>query len=187
MTVPSGHLRRLREQRDSRRLGVAKVLRETPNATDIEVAKVFGVDRHTIGEDRKFLMQQVNNEALTEMQQWQAEHIEELQVLRKQLEDPAIKPADKVALALAIVREDRKVKGYTINKSVSANFNADAEPIGPYRKFVQAVRGLDEAQIEQLFLMARNIPRKGFTMVEPPKTSPLWTRNQLTESTDANS
>ena len=70
-------------------------------------------------------------------------------------------------------------------KSITANMNVDAENIGPYRKFVLAVAGLDESQIEQLLLMAREIPRKPFVMVGPPKTSPLWTKNQLTEGDDA--
>jgi hypothetical protein len=75
MTTPSNHLRSLgghlrarQERQASRRLGVAKVLRETPDATNVELAKVFDVDRDTIAEDRKFLMSQVNEGALSETQ-----------------------------------------------------------------------------------------------------------------------
>jgi hypothetical protein len=54
----------------------------------------------------------------------------------------------------------------------------DAENLGPYRKFVLAVRGLDESQIEELLTAARAVPRKIRPMPQPPKTSPLW-KNQL--------
>jgi hypothetical protein len=116
--VTKDHLRNLRgplrarqERQASRRLGVAKVLRETPSATNVELAKMFDVDRDTIAEDRKFLMSQVNQEAKTEFQQWRDEHIAELQELRTKLEDPSLRAAEKVALALAIIREDSKIKG----------------------------------------------------------------------------
>ena len=68
MTAPAAHLRKLREGQASRRLGVAKALRETPNATDIELAKVFDVSRNTIAEDRKAIMGLVSNETQNEMQ-----------------------------------------------------------------------------------------------------------------------
>src|SRR5580698_6756464 len=68
VTAPAAHLRKLREGQASRRLGVAKVLRETPNATDIELARIFDVSRNTIAEDRKAIMGLVNNETQTEMQ-----------------------------------------------------------------------------------------------------------------------
>jgi hypothetical protein len=64
----SGHLRKRQEQQASRRLGVAKVLRETPTATNVELARVFDVDRDTIAEDRKYLMALTKNEAVTETQ-----------------------------------------------------------------------------------------------------------------------
>jgi hypothetical protein len=64
----NGHLRKRQEQQASRRLGVAKILRETPSATNVELARVFDVDRDTIAEDRKYLMTLTKNEAVTETQ-----------------------------------------------------------------------------------------------------------------------
>jgi hypothetical protein len=61
--------------------------------------------------------------------------------------------------------------------------NADAENLGPYRQFVLACRGLDEAQFQELLSVAREMPRKTFTAPGPPATSPLW----LEDSNDATS
>jgi hypothetical protein len=86
MTAPSQHLRDLREQRESRRLGVAKALRETPNATNIELAEVFGVTRDTIREDRKALMEQLKRNTLTETEQLRADMVGRLEALNTELE-----------------------------------------------------------------------------------------------------
>ena len=86
MTPPSNQIRSLRgsnrarlERQSSRRLGVAKVLRETPNATNVELAQLFDVDRDTVAEDRKFLMNQVNDNALTETQLYRADQLTRIQ------------------------------------------------------------------------------------------------------------
>ena len=80
------HLRNLRgpmrerlERQASRRLGVAKILRETPDATNVELAKLFDVDRDTIAEDRKFLMVQANQETKTEMQLYRDDQLTRVQ------------------------------------------------------------------------------------------------------------
>ena len=183
MTAPASYLRDLREQRESRRLGVAKVLRETPNATNVELAKVFGVNRDTIQEDRKFLMTQVNQEALSETQLYRDDQLTRITAKWDEIEtDDTMSGAEKHLAWARWMKLEMDLRGTAApTKSVTANVNVDAENIGPYRKFVLAVAGLDESQIEHLLLMAREIPRKPFVMVQPPKTSPLWTKNQLTE------
>lgn len=81
MTAPSQHLRDLREQRESRRLGVAKALRETPNATNMELAKVFGVSRNTIAEDRTAIVEQLKRNTLTETEQLRQDMLKRLEHL----------------------------------------------------------------------------------------------------------
>jgi hypothetical protein len=96
VTAPTTHLRKLREQRDSRRLGVAKALRETPNATDIELAKIFDVSRNTIAEDRKYLMTLVKNEALTETQLYRENQLTRITEKWDEIEtDPTMSGAEK--------------------------------------------------------------------------------------------
>jgi hypothetical protein len=86
MTLRSQHLRDLREQRESRRLGVAKALRDTPDTTNIELAKVFGVTRDTIALDRKALVEQMTKSALTETELLRADMVDRLENLNKELE-----------------------------------------------------------------------------------------------------
>jgi predicted transcriptional regulator len=61
-------------------------------------------------------------------------------------------------------------------RSESVNVNVDGQNVGPYRKFVQACSGLELDQIEQLFVMAREMPRRTRPLPEPPTTSPLWVK-----------
>jgi Bacterial regulatory proteins, luxR family len=68
-------------------------------------------------------------------------------------------------------------------RSVATNVNVDAQNVGPYRKFVLACSGLEESQIEQLLVMAREMPRISRPRPEPPDSSPLWAK-QLKEAND---
>jgi len=86
MTAPSQYLRDLREQQTSRRLGVAKALRETPDATNIELAKVFDVSRNTIAEDRKAIMEEMTKSTLTETELLRAEMVTKLEALEAEVE-----------------------------------------------------------------------------------------------------
>lgn len=86
MTAPSGYLRTLRESQASRRLGVAKALRETPDATDIELAAIFCVSRNTIAEDRQALMEQLTKTATTEMELLREDLRQKLESYEKEVE-----------------------------------------------------------------------------------------------------
>jgi hypothetical protein len=86
MTAPSQYLRDLREQRESRRLGVAKTLRDTPTATNIELARVFGVTRDTIAADRQAIMEQLKQSTLTETEQLRVSMLQRLQHLLDEIE-----------------------------------------------------------------------------------------------------
>jgi hypothetical protein len=114
MAAPTAYLRKLREQRDSRRLGVARCLRETPNATDIELAKIFDVSRNTIALDRKYLMAQVVKESITTVGEYRQQQLarlsarrQELVDLRKRLMDHLIDPKEAVDLALKILAREK--------------------------------------------------------------------------------
>ena len=65
---------------------MAKVLRETPNATNIELAKVFGVNRDTISEDRKAIVEQLKQQTMTETEALRAEMVQRLEHLNTELE-----------------------------------------------------------------------------------------------------
>jgi hypothetical protein len=96
MTAPAAHLRKLREGQASRRLGVAKVLRETPNATNVELARIFDVDRDTIAEDRKAIMSLVNNETQTEMQLYRDDQLARITEKWREIDlDPTMSGAEK--------------------------------------------------------------------------------------------
>lgn len=93
MTAPSHHLRSLSahlrnrlEEQTSRRLGVARALRETPDATNIELAKVFDVSRNTIAEDRKAIMEQLVASTKTESELLRAEMVKTLDGLVVEVE-----------------------------------------------------------------------------------------------------
>jgi hypothetical protein len=68
MTAPSGylrslsgHLRKRLEEQTARRLSLAKALREAPDATNVQLATMFGVSRNTIQLDREAIMEQLQN------------------------------------------------------------------------------------------------------------------------------
>ena len=86
MTAPSQYLRDLREQRESRRLGVAKALRDTPNATNIELAKVFRVTRDTIAQDRKAIVEEIRKQTTNETELLRADMVQRLEHLNNELE-----------------------------------------------------------------------------------------------------
>src|SRR5271157_5475119 len=164
VTTPSkDHLRMLRgpirarlEKQTSRRLGVAKILRETPDATNIELAKIFDVDRDTIAEDRKFLMAQINQEAKSETQLWRDEHIAELNKLRESLEDFLIPAEKRIELALAIIREDSKIKGTAApTKSIVGHVNGpQLDPL--YLDIRQELLDLSDDDKQEALLLMRN-------------------------------
>ena len=86
MTAPSEYLRTLREARESRRLSLAKALRETPNATNIQLAKVFGVSRNTIAEDRQAIIEQLKVSTVDETERLRAAMVQRLERLDGEIE-----------------------------------------------------------------------------------------------------
>lgn len=86
MTAPSQYLRELREGALRRRLELAKLLRDDPKATNIELAKALGVNRDTIAEDRKVIMEQMTKSTLTETELMRAEMVNRLEILEAEVQ-----------------------------------------------------------------------------------------------------
>ena len=145
-----------------------------------EQAKVLGVSYITVRRDRKALMEQARNETLTEMQLYREDQLARIADKWEEIEsDETMTGAEKHLAWSRWMKLEMDLRGTAApTRSESLSVNADAENIGPYRKFVLAVQGLDETQIEQLLLTAREMPRKPFVMVQPPKNSPLWGNTQ---------
>jgi hypothetical protein len=68
-------IRNDREARARRHLELARLLRDDPQATNVDLAKALHVDRHTITSDRLAIMTQVNQEALTETQLYREDQL----------------------------------------------------------------------------------------------------------------
>jgi hypothetical protein len=182
MTAPSGYLRTLREEQSRRRLEVARLVRDTPNVTDVELAKALNVSRNTIREDRLALMAEVNQDAKSEFQIWRGEHIEELRRLREQLLDHLIPPEKRIELALKIIAQDARLKGTEApSKSISANVNVNPEHSEDYLLFREACAELTEEQIHDVRLYAKALPR---TWVAPPIEVNFPPMKALPEATD---
>jgi hypothetical protein len=86
MTAPQNHLRKLREVREQRRLQLARLLRENPDLTNGDLSKALNVNRDTIAEDRKALMEQLTKNTLNETEQLREEMCGRLQKLNDELE-----------------------------------------------------------------------------------------------------
>ena len=86
MTPLPEHLCRMCEGQASRRLGVAKALRQNPDATNVQLAKAFGVNRDTIALDRKVIMEQMVKSTLTETELTRAEMLKKLEALEAEVQ-----------------------------------------------------------------------------------------------------
>lgn len=86
MTGPSPYVRQKREEAARRRLELAKLLRENPEATNIQLAKVLNVNRDTIALDRKALMEMVKNDAKTETELLRGEMVQKLEGLEAEVQ-----------------------------------------------------------------------------------------------------
>jgi hypothetical protein len=155
------HLRKLREQRESRRLGVAKVLRETPNATDIELAKIFDVSRNTIREDRKYLMTLVKNEALTETQLYREVQLTRITAKWNEIEtDPTMTGAEKHLAWSRWMKLEMDLRGTAApTRSENLNVNLNPEHSEEFLLFKEACAGLTEDQRHEVRAYAKGLPR----------------------------
>lgn len=79
-------IRNDREAAARRRLELAKMLRDDPKATNVQLAKALHVNRDTIALDRKVLMEMVKNDAKTETELLRSQMVEELEGLKDEVE-----------------------------------------------------------------------------------------------------
>jgi hypothetical protein len=86
VTGPSQYVRQKREEAAHRRLELAKLLRDDPTATNISLAKSLGVNRDTIAEDRKAIMEQMTKSTLTETELMRAEMVTKLESLEAEVQ-----------------------------------------------------------------------------------------------------
>ena len=87
MTAPTGYLRDLREQQTTRRLQLARLLRDDPKATNVELAKTLGVNRDTIALDRKAIMEEMTKNTFTETELMRAEMVNKLESLEAEVQN----------------------------------------------------------------------------------------------------
>lgn len=141
------------EARKNRLLELLAEGKTQSEAAEILRVENYPADLRTVQRDVQSLRGQWGKENMTQFEQWRDEHIAELQELREKLEDPSIEAKDKIALALAIIREDSRIKGTAApSKSITANVNADVDPakLVGYREFLYHTRHLTEDDIRRL-------------------------------------
>jgi hypothetical protein len=138
----------------------------------------------TLSRIKKEVMQQARSETQTEMQLYRQDQLTRIQEKWDEIEnDESMSGAEKHLAWSRWMKLEMDLRGTAApSKSITAHVDA-TENIGPYRKFVLACSGLEESQIEQLFVVARDMPRISRPRPEPPTTSPLWVK-QLKEATD---
>jgi hypothetical protein len=150
-----GPMRARQERQTSRRLGVAKILRESPSATNVELASIFDVDRDTIAEDRKFLMNQATGEATTEMQLYRQDQLTRIQEKWDEIEnDESMSGAEKHLAWSRWMKLEMDLRGTAApTKSISANVNVEQQviPIEQQLEYLNAFAGLyEDERLEEL-------------------------------------
>jgi len=86
MSAPSKYLRQKREEATRRRLELAKLLRDDPDATNIELSRALNVTRNTIALDRKVIMEELTKSTLTQTELMRAEMVQELESLKDEVQ-----------------------------------------------------------------------------------------------------
>jgi DNA-binding Lrp family transcriptional regulator len=166
-----------RAERQARALDLMK-----SGETQEAIAEILGVSRTTFWRDLQAIEARYVEGSKEDVASFKKSQYEALIRIESATAEGSIEP--EVANALVRVRDSvARLLGLNApSKSITAHVDA-TENIGPYRKFVLACSGLEESQIEQLFVVARDMPRISRPRPEPPTTSPLWVK-QLKEATD---
>jgi DNA repair exonuclease SbcCD nuclease subunit len=86
MAGPSNLVREAREAASRRRLEIAKILREDPATTNIQLAKMLNVSRNTITSDRASIMENLTKETLTTTEALREQMAARLERLDEELE-----------------------------------------------------------------------------------------------------
>lgn len=145
------------EARKNRLLELLTEGKTQADAAEILRLEGYPADVRTVRRDVMSLKGQWGEQNMSQFEVWRGEHIEELRDLRTKLEDPLIRPAEKVALALAIIREDSRIKGTAApSKSIHATVN------GPqldalYLEIRQELIDADDATKQEALLLVRDL------------------------------
>lgn len=149
MTTPpklQPYLRQRREAQARRRLELARLLQETPDATNIELAKALHVDRDTIAEDRKHLMSVVSNEAKDEMQIYREDQLTRIATKWDEIEnDDTMTGAEKHLAWSRWMKLEMDLRGTAApTKSISAHVDGNQQvlPIEQQLEYFEAFAGL---------------------------------------------
>lgn len=171
-----------REARVRRHIELAKLLRDDPSATNIELAEALHVDRHTIGEDRKHLMSLARNEAMNESQLYREDQLTRIADKWDEIEnDETMTGAEKHLAWSRWMKLEMDLRGTAApSRSISANVNLNPEHSQEYLLFREACAGLTEEQLHEVYALAKALPR---TWVAPPIEADFPVR-MLTEATD---
>lgn len=130
-----------------------------------ETARVLGVHQSTVSRNLAKAAKFMKDKDAIEIHQ--AEQYIWLQELKMQLSLPGIKNDRRIELALSILDREMKLLGTAEpSKSITAHVNADGN--GRFHRFVTAAAGLSDAQLEQVFQFALNIPREQLAMPAGP-------------------
>jgi hypothetical protein len=142
------------EARKNRLLELLAEGKNQQQAAEILRLERYPADDRTVRRDVTSLRVQWGEQNMNQFEQWRDEHIAELEALRLKLLDPTITPSDKIALALAIIREDSKIKGTAAaTKSISANVNVEQQviPMEQQLEYLNAFAGLyEDERLEEL-------------------------------------
>lgn len=147
-------IRNDREARVRRHVEIARLLRDDPRYTNVELARMLNVSRNTIAEDRKHLMSVVSNEAKNEMQIYREDQLTRIAAKWDEIEnDQTMTGAEKHLAWSRWMKLEMDLRGTAApTRSENLNINADVDPakLVGYRKFLYHTRHLSEADVYRL-------------------------------------
>jgi len=156
-------IRNDREARARRRLELVRLLRDSPQATNVELAKALHVSRNTIQEDRLAIMELARTETLTETQLYRDNQLTRIAEKWDEIEnDASMSGAEKHLAWSRWMKLEMDLRGTAApTKSISAHVNADVDPekLVGYRKFLYHTRHLSEEDVNaKVFPFCDSLP-----------------------------
>ena len=153
------------------------------NKSQTTIAKEIGVSRSTVWrhlQKMTLLMSENNASQFAELRKTQVGALADMAA-----EVHRGKVAPDVANAWGgLMKQIASILGLNApTRTISAKIDANVDPekLVGYRKFVYETRGLDQAQIDQVYAFARSLVRVRETPPGPPASSPLWNDAPLLE------
>ncbi len=148
-------IRNDREARVRRHVELARLLRDDPTATNIELAKALHVSRNTITLDRLAIMELTRNEALTETQLYRADQLTRIQEKWHEIEnDDSMTGAEKHLAWSRWMKLEMDLRGTAApSKSITANVSVEQQviPIEQQLEYLNAFAGLyEDERLEEL-------------------------------------